>query len=279
MRDGKSGRSTCKRDRFDRYRWRDDVFADPKTPANAKCLAFGIAKYVNQETGEAFPSTKTLAKICGFSERWVRKTIPVLQATGWMEVQLGTRGRGDSHCNRYRINRKKRTPCAFSTDPAKADPAFGFKRSETHTEKPYFLTQKADPVSEEPLNPIQRGVTAARTSRVDRERIINGTADAAALPEPLRPTPRAPNGALTEVPIEQNQPSPCRAFPKDMGRAVNAHAPSLDLEGDLPSQRGTTDAFDTSGAVREPRGYANVPAATARCADTLELFREEQTEG
>lgn len=100
-----------KKDRFNRFAWRDAVFADPETSANAKCLAFAIAKHVSGETGEAFPSTMTLAKECGMSEKWVRNTIPELQSTGWMEFQRGSRGRGDKHCNRYRINRKKRPQC------------------------------------------------------------------------------------------------------------------------------------------------------------------------
>jgi hypothetical protein len=79
----------AKKDKFDRFAWRDAVFADPKTPPNAKCLAFGIAKFVDGETGEAFPSTVTLAEVCGFSEAWVRKVIPVLCDAGWMEVQSG----------------------------------------------------------------------------------------------------------------------------------------------------------------------------------------------
>ena len=58
-----------KKDKFNRFAWRDAVFADPKTPLNAKCLAFGIAKFVDGETGEAYPSTVTLAEVCGCAQR------------------------------------------------------------------------------------------------------------------------------------------------------------------------------------------------------------------
>src|SRR5450631_858020 len=127
-------------DRFNRHAWRDAVFADPKTPANAKVLAHGIAKFVNSETGEAYPSTLTLAKVCGFSEKTVRNLIPVLQSTGWIEVQFGSKGRGEKHCNRYSINPEKRTPCTVLADRKK------------RTVKPDFSRLKPDPASEEPLN-------------------------------------------------------------------------------------------------------------------------------
>jgi hypothetical protein len=107
----------AKKDKFNRRAWADDVHADHKTPDNAKCLAFGIAKFVNKETGEARPSTLTLAKVCGKSETWVRKMIPVLQATGWIDVAYGSKGRGEAHCNVYRINPEKRTPCAVLAAP------------------------------------------------------------------------------------------------------------------------------------------------------------------
>ena len=106
-------------DKFNRFAWSDAVHADPETPINAKCLAYGIAKFVNGETGEACPSTVTLAETCGLSETWVRKVIPLLRDAGWMEVEFGSRGRGEGHCNRYRINTEKRTPCAVLSKPVK----------------------------------------------------------------------------------------------------------------------------------------------------------------
>jgi hypothetical protein len=54
-------RPARKKDRYNRFAWRDAVFADPKTPTNAKCLAYGIATFVNGGTGEAKVSTPKLA--------------------------------------------------------------------------------------------------------------------------------------------------------------------------------------------------------------------------
>jgi hypothetical protein len=216
----KPERRTRADDKFDRYAWRDAVFADPKTPANAKCLAFGIAKHINGETGEAKVSTPTLAKVCGFSATWVRNTIPILHNVGWAVIEIGSKGRGEDHCNVYRINSEKRTPSAL------------LKRSENRTRgaileragksnllrlKSHFLRQKAHPVCEEPLNPSnpkkERG-SAARSARVDR-----GSDNTS---EPSRPVQRAPEGALTQPLAEQEQQPP-RDNP--MGAAANgAHA-------------------------------------------------------
>ena len=142
--------SRKQQDNFNRFAWRDAVFADKDVSAAQKCLAFGIAQHVNGETGEAVVSTVTLAKVCGSSETWVRKTIPSLAGTGWMQVQYGSKGRGKDHCNRYKVN------------PEKAHPVCDFPK----LVKPHFSHLKAHPVCEEPLNHI--GAPPARTYRMDR---------------------------------------------------------------------------------------------------------------
>jgi hypothetical protein len=136
------------KDKFDRYAWRDDVFADPATPQNAKCLAFGITKFANAETGEAYPSTRTLAEVCGMSQAWVRKTIPVLRNTGWIDVELGSRGRGEKHCNRFRINPEKSTPCALLSVPEKSTPA-----GDQDAVKEHFSPLKEHPCAQNLSNP------------------------------------------------------------------------------------------------------------------------------
>lgn len=82
-----------KKDRYNRFAWRDAVFADPKTPTNAKCLAYGIATFVNGGTGDAVVSTPKLAKVCGRPATWVRDTIPVLHNIGWVVIEIGSKGR------------------------------------------------------------------------------------------------------------------------------------------------------------------------------------------
>lgn len=198
---GQPERRTRADDKFDRYAWRDAVFADPKTPTNAKCLAFGIAKHVNGETGEAVVSTPKLAKVCGRSATWVRDTIPVLHNIGWVVIEIGSKGRGEDHCNVYRINPEKRTPSALLKRPENRRRGAILERagkSNLLRLKSHFLRQKAHPVCEEPHNPSnpkkERG-SAARTSRAVRESASNSTSDDATVPAPDRPVPRAPQGA------------------------------------------------------------------------------------
>jgi hypothetical protein len=163
------------RDKFSRYKWARDVRADAVSAA-VKVLAAGIAEFVDAETGEAYPSTRTLAEVCGYSEKWVRNTIPMLANTGWMDVELGSRGRGEKHCNRFRIKPEKRTPCTLLAKPEKRTPA-----GDQDAAKAYFPPLKADPVYAEPSNHKKESIDrvpvttttascgeTARTARVER---------------------------------------------------------------------------------------------------------------
>jgi hypothetical protein len=212
----KPERRTRADDKFDRYAWRDAVFADPKTPANAKCLTFGIAKYVNGETGEAVVWTATLAKVCGFSQTWVRNTIPVLHNTGWAVIQIGSRGRGWDHCNVYRINPEKRTPCSLMERPKKRTRGALFQRLLKENFSPIkenFAPLKENTGCIEPLNPSnpkkERG-SAARTSVADRE------SDNSI--EPPRPNQRTADAALID-PVAAQNPKPSRD--PEIGTAAN----------------------------------------------------------
>ena len=54
-----------------------------------------------------------LPQACGFTDKWVRNTVPELHNTGWLQIEIGSRGRGVDHCNIYRINPEKRTSVRF----------------------------------------------------------------------------------------------------------------------------------------------------------------------
>jgi hypothetical protein len=146
-----------KRDRYNRFAWRDDVFADTDASNRAKCLAFGLAQFINHETGEAKVGTRALAKACGNSQTWVTTTIPLLAATGWMQVlQKGRRGSGENCAGLYKMNRtREHTGCSLS-DVLQATPREHFSPSREH------------PVCSEPLN--HKSEPSARSSvYVDRE--------------------------------------------------------------------------------------------------------------
>lgn len=48
-------------------------------------VAFVVMQYVNEKTGECYPSEKTIARKCGLSERHVRRALKRLCTTGWLE--------------------------------------------------------------------------------------------------------------------------------------------------------------------------------------------------
>jgi predicted transcriptional regulator len=50
-------------------------------------VAFVVMQYVNEKTGECYPSEKTIARKCGLSERHVRRALKRLCATGWLKRQ------------------------------------------------------------------------------------------------------------------------------------------------------------------------------------------------
>jgi hypothetical protein len=255
---------TRRKDKFNRFAWRDAVFADSKTPANAKVLAFGIAKFVNGETGEAIPSTVTLAEVCGCSQAWVRKTIPVLQATGWLDVEYGSRGRGDKHCNRYRINPEKSTPCALLAN------------REKRTVKEHFSPTKEHPVCQEPLihkeEASANALAVLSLDGVDVKAPKETTDDAP--PCPVNTTDSAPKGArvlskingsktTTTAPleavfckraVEQTRNARGNASPSMNGHA--AHLPETMSRGETQLQPRNEEEITMPKMPRKPEPLA-----------------------
>jgi len=142
------------KDRYNRFAWRDAVFADTDVTASVKCLAYGIAEYINHETGEANVGTRKLAEACGNSQTWVTKTIPLLAATGWLQVlRKGRRGSGEGCAGLYKMNRKKEHPvCSHKEHPVcshqddhKAAPREYFWLSREHTGYSEPLNHKSAP--------------------------------------------------------------------------------------------------------------------------------------
>jgi hypothetical protein len=134
-----------KRDRFNRFAWRDDVFADTDVSAPLKCLAHGIARFINRETGEAVVGTRKLAEVCGFSQAWVRKQVPLFAATGWAKVKVGHRGSGQDACNTYKMNRNREHPVCSLSDVLQAAPREHFAPSREHTGCSEPLNHKSAP--------------------------------------------------------------------------------------------------------------------------------------
>src|ERR1700674_3876739 len=82
-----------------RFRWLDQVAADPAVTATGFVLAYRIAKFFNRETGDAWPAQPTLAAAMRMDTRSVRRLCDQLEAAGHLQV-IASRGRG--HSCRYR---------------------------------------------------------------------------------------------------------------------------------------------------------------------------------
>jgi hypothetical protein len=260
-------------DKFNRFAWSDAVHADPETPINAKCLAYGIAKFVNGETGEACPSTVTLAETCGLSETWVRKVIPLLRDAGWMEVEFGSRGRGEGHCNRYRINTEKRTPCAVLSKPVKC------------AVKPHFSTLKAHPVCEEPFNHRkkeegEKGISTdtyyverseiSLDSLMDRIPVLPREKEALSPDAAPCPVNTSPSDTPVSFPTTETDSAPDGATIEDQNKPTE----SVSLGSSListPSCKSTTAAQDETAAAQSSEV---IPMKMATAEDRLATRRE-----
>jgi hypothetical protein len=89
------------------FRWLGGIMPDKEVPSSAFEVAYAIGQYLNRETGEAFPSTDTIARDTGLSQSTVRDAVALLHNLGHLHVTWGSRGRG--HPNKYRPIIKERT--------------------------------------------------------------------------------------------------------------------------------------------------------------------------
>src|SRR5436309_10374497 len=85
----------------DIFRWLDQVAIDPDLPPSAFKIAYVIAEHVNRQSGDAWPSSRTIATACALSQPSVIDLVPKLVANGHLALEPGRAGRGHSH--RYRL--------------------------------------------------------------------------------------------------------------------------------------------------------------------------------
>jgi DNA-binding transcriptional regulator YhcF (GntR family) len=95
------------------FQWLCGIMPDKEVPSSAFEVAFAISQYLNRETGEAFPSTDTIAADTGLSQSTVRDAVTLLQNLGHLHLTRGSRGRG--HPNKYRPIIKERTAAISDT--------------------------------------------------------------------------------------------------------------------------------------------------------------------
>ena len=74
-------------------------------------VMLALADYAN-DTGECWPSIKSIAEKARMTERGVQKIIRALEADGWVEIDTGNGRKG---CNQYRINPERSSPPEHSS--------------------------------------------------------------------------------------------------------------------------------------------------------------------
>jgi hypothetical protein len=83
----------------DKFRWLDQVGADPALIPLCFRVAYAITALVNSATGDAWPGQNRLAADCHVSDRTIRRVVELLQKRGHLEVTVGG---GRAETNRYR---------------------------------------------------------------------------------------------------------------------------------------------------------------------------------
>jgi hypothetical protein len=84
------------REKFD---WLDRIAGDPRLPATASRLAIVLTRYLNRQSGEAWPSVARLADDLSTAENTVRAALKALKKCGHLTVEIG----GGNASNRYRM--------------------------------------------------------------------------------------------------------------------------------------------------------------------------------
>lgn len=105
-------------ERFQRIRWLKQVHADPYVSPIGFSIAFAITDYINNATGEAFPSQAKIASNVRLSTRCVREKLPELTENGHLSVKEGC-GRG--HASIYRPILKTGTVVPLLPDERRRD--------------------------------------------------------------------------------------------------------------------------------------------------------------
>lgn len=73
-----------------RWLWISELLSDRELTASAKVVATGLAQFLNEKLGKAWPSHDRLAAACGMAKSTMRRAIAELVAAGYLLVQ----GRG-----------------------------------------------------------------------------------------------------------------------------------------------------------------------------------------
>jgi hypothetical protein len=242
--------------------WRNRLLADRRVSNAAKVVGCAIAEHINRVTKEASVGVRRLAQILHMSQSQVSEAIHELVNAGLIDVQWGAGKKSSTFkliinletpdlflFDKYALDdfaeaARVRPDELSSVRPAERKK--GRQSSPGRTlEGPLAFEESARSVLKNarsvlpgeqnpvltPDNPSKSAPPARSSARVERGNVTETettSVDAAPNPafdtvdaEPTTETPMQRAEALHET-VEANQPPPCRATSKKMGRPVNA---------------------------------------------------------
>ena len=148
------------RNKFD---WLDAVAADPLLPATASRLAIVLLRYLNRQTGDAWPSIPRLAADMSTAENTVRAGLKALKDRGHLAIETGG---GRAATNRYTMQTPADKPCK-NLEGKKSDtlqnPELNPSNSEHKPFRKLNPNPKKNPIKE-PSENIYFGAGAQSTS-------------------------------------------------------------------------------------------------------------------
>jgi hypothetical protein len=208
-----------------REAWGKQVRRDRKLPSSAKTVMWAISEYLNRESGQAFPSQRTLDEECGMSRSTVQLAIKRAQQHGHVQIEERTvKGGRKSHIYTPIIHVYEVPGAGLTIGPG-GGPKIGLGWPEnrarvdyTGRPEPSYLTPE---VTLSPLRYPKRG-------------------DAIPIGGPLSP--------LASGEAEKKEGCPTNGAPLSIGESLTALA-----SGDTASEENTSpgDASQRAAAVRK----------------------------
>ena len=242
------------------FAWLDHVMADSDLPHPAFKVAYVIGQHVNRQSGEAWPSTDTIASRAGLAQSSVRDMVERLHQRGHLDVTWGSRGRG--HPNKYRLTTKERTAAVLEPKKQPKKERTAAVLDEDAKERFRQIKERSGEIKER--RSAKNNFITTLTTKKERAygprssdaslQSIAGNDGKPADDEPLKLIPRAaqPRGSTCS---QQHQP--CRVSPE--GRPPASAAPA---EFDMKKA-----AFDRLKLSYPPQRVGNeVEAYRAFCA-------------
>jgi Helix-turn-helix domain len=209
------------------FAWYDQVVADGNLPPSAFKVAYVIGQHVNWQSGEAWPSTDTIASRAGLAQSSVRDMVERLHQCGHLQVTWGSRGRG--HPNKYRLIIKERTAAFFDTTKTPRKERTTAVLDEVAKERFRQIKERSGKIKERrsaknhfitTLTTKQERASGPRSSDASIQSVAGNDGNPADAESP-KPIPGAADAARIDVLPDQKLP--CQALAsKSMVAAANA---------------------------------------------------------